>query len=162
MTITLRDEQPEDDFFLLQVYASTRAYEMAMVPWTDEQKAAFVTQQFQAQRSYYRERKPDAQYQVILEDDERVGRLYVDREDAPIHIMDVTVLPQYRKRGIGTFLMKKILEEGTVTHRIVEIYVETFSGSVPFFEKLGFVQKAEEGVNYLMVWTPPESSVDSE
>jgi ribosomal protein S18 acetylase RimI-like enzyme len=155
MTITLRDEQPEDDLFLLQVYGSTRAYEMAMVPWTDEQKAAFVTQQFQAQRSYYRERKPDAQYQVILEDDERVGRLYVDREDAPIHIMDITVLPQYRKRGIGTYLMKKILEEATVSRRRVEIYVETFTGFVAFFEALGFTRKAEEGINYLMEWTPP-------
>ena len=54
MSITLRDVTPADDALLRQVYASTRALELEMVPWNDDQKAAFLKSQFEAQDSYYR------------------------------------------------------------------------------------------------------------
>src|SRR5438132_13302161 len=45
MAITLRDETEEDESFLLELYASTRAHEIALVSWTDEQKKTFVAMQ---------------------------------------------------------------------------------------------------------------------
>jgi hypothetical protein len=65
--------------FLYRVYACTREEEMAAVPWTDEQKAAFLRQQFNAQYQYYQGHFPDASYQVIQRDDEPIGRLYKTR-----------------------------------------------------------------------------------
>ena len=53
--ITLRLARPEDRDFLFSVYASTRADEMAMVPWGDAQKAGFLAQQFGAQTAYWDE-----------------------------------------------------------------------------------------------------------
>ena len=49
-----------DQDFLLQVYASTRAHEMSLVPWTDAQKQAFVRQQFEAQLAHYAMQYPEA------------------------------------------------------------------------------------------------------
>ena len=43
--LTLRPCTDDDLPFLLEVYASTRADEMAIVPWTDEEKQAFVRMQ---------------------------------------------------------------------------------------------------------------------
>src|SRR5215471_14895823 len=40
--VTLRPVTESDDDFLLAVYASTRAEEMARVPWTAEQKEEFM------------------------------------------------------------------------------------------------------------------------
>jgi hypothetical protein len=40
------------------VYAGTRAAELTAVPWTDEQKAAFVQTQFAAQARHDREHYP--------------------------------------------------------------------------------------------------------
>ena len=42
MPITLSDAKPNDESFLREVYASTRTYELAMVQWTEEQRAAFL------------------------------------------------------------------------------------------------------------------------
>jgi len=50
MEITLRDASVEDEGLLLEIYSSTRAKEMALVPWSDPQKEAFVKMQFQAQQ----------------------------------------------------------------------------------------------------------------
>jgi ribosomal protein S18 acetylase RimI-like enzyme len=151
MTITLRDTQPEDQAFLLEVYTTTRAEELALVPWTEDQRAAFVSMQFNAQDSYYRAEYPEASYQVILDDGERVGRLYVLREPEEIRILDITVLPQYRCKGIGSQLLRELLDEGAKTGanpgKRILIWVEHFNPSLKLFERLGFVKIEEDGFN---------------
>jgi len=154
MPITLRDLLPEDESFLLEVYASTRAQEMALVPWDDEQRKSFLTMQFLAQHSHYQEQFPAASYSVILRDDSPVGRLYVLRENREIRILDITVLPEYRKGGIGTSLLRDILDEAEKSEKRVLIYVETFNPSLRLFERLGFKSIAEEGINFLLEWRP--------
>ena len=76
---------PDDEAFLLEVYASTRAAEMALVPWSDEQRTAFVRMQFQAQDSHYRQRYPDADFKLILVDNNPVGRIFVFRDEQKLH-----------------------------------------------------------------------------
>ena len=155
MPITLRDETVEDQLFLLEVYASTRAQEMALVPWSDEQRAAFVRSQFEAQHSYYQAQFPDASYQVIMVDGEPAGRVYVLRESEAIRILDITLLPQHRNLGIGTSLIREILAEGDQAGKPVNIWVENFNPSLKLFERLGFVRVQEDGFNCLMEYRPP-------
>src|SRR5438552_18566807 len=111
MSITLREVTAEDEAFLLEVYASTRALELSLVPWSDEQREAFLKFQFDAQHSHYRTQFPEASYQIILNDIERVGRLYVLRDTAETSILDIAVLPQHRSAGIGTLLIRDLLTE---------------------------------------------------
>jgi ribosomal protein S18 acetylase RimI-like enzyme len=158
MAITLRDAGPDDELFLLQVFACTRAAELAMVPWSDEQKVDFLQKQFNAQHSYYHETYPDADYKVILRDDEPVGRLYIMRDAGLTKILDVTVLPQFRNCGIGSELIRGVLDEATESDRKVHIYVETFNPSLQLFERLGFKSIAEEGINFLLEWCPDSKS----
>jgi len=155
MPITLRDETVEDQLFLLEVYASTRAQEMALVPWSDEQREAFVRSQFEAQHSYYQAQFPDASYQVIMVEGERAGRVYVLRESEAIRILDITLLPQHRNLGIGTSLIREILAEGDQAGKPVNIWVENFNPSLKLFERLGFVRVQEDGFNCLMEYRPP-------
>jgi len=155
MAITLRDETPDDLEFLLTVFASTRAFELAQVPWTDEQKDAFLRMQLQAQQSYYREKYPEAAYKIILSDGKPVGRLYVCRLPGLIKILDIAVLPEFRNAGTGTELLQNVLSEASATASKVHIYVETFNPSRSLFEKHGFSVIEEEGINYLMEWKPP-------
>ncbi len=161
MTITLRDVTLEDRDFLREVYASTRADEMAMVPWSEEQRRAFVDSQFKAQDFYYHERFPDAQYSVILHDGNPVGRIYILREEHEIRMLDITVLPQYRGQGIGTFLVDALLDEGKRTRKAVQIFVEPFNPSRQIFERRGFSLVREEGMNMLLEWRhPADGEVD--
>src|SRR6266536_251448 len=138
--------------FLFEVYASTRAQEMALVPWDDEQRKSFLTMQFVAQHSHYREQFPEASYSVILRDDSAVGRFYILREEREIRILDITVLPEYRNGGVGTTLLRDLLNEAEQSGKRVLIYVETFNPSLRLFERLGFKSIAEEGLNFLLEW----------
>src|SRR5689334_10366930 len=79
--ISLRPVNTADDDFLLSVYASTRQAELVQVPWSPEQKDAFVRMQFIAQKQHYAATYPKASHEIICinEDASPVGRLYLDR-----------------------------------------------------------------------------------
>jgi ribosomal protein S18 acetylase RimI-like enzyme len=151
--VTLRAATADDEPFLVQVYCSSRADEMARVPWTEEERQAFLQFQFVSQNSYYRERFPDAAYEVILANGQPAGRLYTLRETA-IRILDIAVLPEFRKRGIGSLLISRLVTEAEETTKAIQIYVEAFNPSLEFFEKRGFSRTAEDGLNYLLEYRP--------
>jgi ribosomal protein S18 acetylase RimI-like enzyme len=152
--VTLRPVQPSDEDFLLRVYACTREAEMALVPWSAEQKAAFVRMQFEAQLRHYGRQYPQAEHSIIQHLGRDVGRLYLARQPQRIHIPDVTVLPEHRGAGIGTVLLRRLMEEGAASHRPLSIYVESFNPSQRLFARLGFHKQKEEGVHCLLQWTP--------
>jgi ribosomal protein S18 acetylase RimI-like enzyme len=151
--ITLRPVTEADSNFLFTVYASTREQEMAVVPWTPEQKETFVRMQFEAQQRHYAAEHPQAQHAVISLDQSPVGRIYFNPTTETLHILDVTVLPQYRNQGIGSILLGRILEQARAGAKPVTIYVESYNPSLRLFERLGFARAAENGLNLLMKWT---------
>jgi GNAT superfamily N-acetyltransferase len=153
--VSLRPAGPEDEEFLLAVYASTRADEMALVPWTDEQRRAFVQMQFAAQSREYQRHYPAAEHSVVMADGEPVGRIYVAREREAIKILDVTVLPAHRRCGFGTTLLRELCAEAKRTGLPLHIYVESFSPSLRLFARLGFEVVEESGLHRLLVWRPP-------
>ncbi len=155
MSTTLRPAQPQDDSFLLDVYASTRAEEMAIVPWTDEQKQAFLQMQFNAQRESYRMQNPGAEFQVILQDEVPIGRLIVARKADEIELMDIALLPAYRGTGIGTALVRALQTEAAQAGKRVRLYVESFNPAHWLYERLGFVKVGEVTFYDEMEWSPP-------
>ena len=158
MPISLRPVEPTDEGFLYDVYASTRTEELAPVPWTDGQKAAFLRQQFTAQHRYYQEHYRDARFEIILRDGEPVGRLYVARWPEEIRIVDIALLPAHRYAGIGSQLLRELLAEGAATGKRVSIHVERFNPAMRLYQRLGFSDVADRGVYVMMEWTPDPSS----
>ena len=152
--VTLRPVTAEDEGFLYSVYASTREAELADVDWTEEDKAAFLWQQFEAQARHYREQYDGAAYHVIEVDDRPVGRLYVARRADEIRIMDIALLPENRRRGIGTGLLRELLDEGARTGKWVTVHVEQFYPARGLYERLGFRWARDVGVYVLMQWSP--------
>src|ERR1051325_962382 len=138
--ITLRPITPEDTDFLYRVYASTRQDELALVDWSEAQKTAFLQMQFNAQSTDYFKNYPQAQFQIILLDGASIGRLYVDRRDKAIHILDIALLPEYRNRGIGSGLLKEILGEGVQMNLPVTIHVDMFNPALRLYQLLRFLE----------------------
>jgi len=154
MKVTLRASRPSDEEFLFSVYASTRADELALVDWTEEQKAAFLRMQFEAQSRFYVENYPGAEFQLILLDGQPAGRLYIHHRQDEIRIMDIALLPEHRRRGIGIALLNRILEEANDSHMPVTIHVERFNPAMQLYKRLGFHLKEDRGVYHLLEWSP--------
>jgi ribosomal protein S18 acetylase RimI-like enzyme len=150
MNVTLRPATDADLDFMHRLYATTREDELTQVPWTDEQKAAFVSQQFHAQHQHWHENYTDTSWDLVLLDGEPIGRLYVARWPDDIRIVDIALMPEHRRGGVGTHLLRGILAEGDASGRKVSIHVEIFNPARALYERLGFVQAEERGVYLLM------------
>ncbi|HEY0545749.1 MAG TPA: GNAT family N-acetyltransferase [Pyrinomonadaceae bacterium] len=148
--VRLRPASDDDESFLQTVYGDSRSEELMRVPWSEEQRAAFVRMQFAAQQSHYREHFPNATHEVILVDGRPAGRLYVDRRDVEIRILDISMLVEFRGRGVGSLVIKNLIEEADAEGKTVSVYVENYSPSRFLFERMGFRQVADEGINLLL------------
>lgn len=161
MVLSLRPATAEDDAFSLQVYASTRAEEMALVPWTEEQKRSFLEMQFNAQRTYYIQHRPSAEWLIIQRDDESVGRMIVDRSSDSIYLMDIALLPEFRNVGIGSSFVTDLLKESEETGKPVVLYVENFNPALQLYLRMGFKKIREEGFYYAMEWSTSSNTVET-
>jgi ribosomal protein S18 acetylase RimI-like enzyme len=151
-SVALRPAGPADAEFLCRVYASTRAEELAVTGWDDETTRAFLEQQFRAQDAYYRANYEGASYDVVLVDGEPAGRLYVARWADEIRVMDIALLPDFRRRGAGEQLLRALQTEGEEGGKAVTIHVERENPALGFYRRLGFEQAEDRGVYVFLRW----------
>lgn len=144
----------QDLEILYRVYASTRTDELNQTDWDEEQKEQFLRMQFNAQHSHYQEHFGSAQFLLILEGGEPIGRLYVDRRPDEIRVIDIALLPEHRRRGLGGALMRDLLDEGRGSGRAVRIHVEKFNPALRLYRRLGFRAIEDQGVYLFMEWVP--------
>jgi ribosomal protein S18 acetylase RimI-like enzyme len=148
--IRLRPIRDADGPFLRRLYASTREAEMQLVSWTDGEKVAFLDQQFEAQHRCYQKQFSAASFDVVEADGEPVGRLYVDRRVDELRIIDIALLPGWRRRGLGGALLTAILDEAEAAGKAVRIHVERNNPALRLYERLGFERREDQGLYYLM------------
>jgi GNAT superfamily N-acetyltransferase len=150
--ITFRPITEEDLPLLHRIYASTREEELAQTGWDDAQKAAFLDMQFHAQHTFYQEHYGDSTFEIILRRGEPAGRLYVRRSEDEILIVDIALLPEHRNQGIGTRLLRELLDEAAAAGKPVHIHVEFFNPAQRLYQRLGFRQVEDHGIYHLMEW----------
>ena len=148
----LRRATAEDAEFLGAVYASTRAAELAVTDWSAEQKTQFCRQQSTAQDAHYRQHYPTAEFSIVEREGAAVGRLYVDRWEREIRIMDIALLPAHRGSGIGTALLRELQEQARAAGKALSIHVEKFNPALRLYERLGFTVREDKGVYLLLEW----------
>jgi GNAT superfamily N-acetyltransferase len=150
--IFLRPANAADGSFMYTTFSSTRIDELAVTGWSEEQKEKFLRFQFEAQRQSYLSDLPAAEYLVIQSGAAPVGRLIVERTPSEIHIVDIALLTQFRRLGIGSILMRRILAEAEQTGKSVRLFVERFNPALHWYQRLGF-EIISAGPIYLeMVW----------
>jgi ribosomal protein S18 acetylase RimI-like enzyme len=153
--VSYRPVRDEDRPFLTALYFSTRTEEMALVPWTPEQKAEFLLMQFNAQTFHYAEQYDARGFSIIEHDGKPIGRLYREQEGEDIHLIDIALVPDMRGSGLGTILLQEILDEAAAAGLTVSIYVEHFNPAKRLYQRLGFQEVSENGVYHLMRWQAP-------
>ena len=138
--------------FLARLYASTRMEDLAVTGWPQQQKAAFLQQQFAAQHTHYQTHYTGTDFLVIMQGGEDIGRLYLARWSAEHRIVDIALLSEYRRRGLGAALLSDLLDEAAGAGKAVTIHVEKFNPAMSLYRRLGFVAAGEAGAYDLMRW----------
>ncbi len=157
LQIRLRPIRDEDADFLFHVYASTREAERSAFAWAEDVWNAFLREQFALQHAQYMRGYTCPSFDLILKGDVPVGRLYVDRQAEELRIIDIALLPEYRRQGVGGTLLRGVLNEARESGRVAGLHVERDNPVLPFYERLGFQVAADKGVYLYMRASPPEA-----
>ncbi len=153
----LRPEHDDDTAFRLTLFRDSRLPEFALLAQLGaEAFDQIVRLQFQAQTASYRTSFPQARFDIIELDGVPIGRIVVNRPGTVIHIVDQAVVPAWRNRGIGTAVMRALLEEAARDGLPVRLKVASSNDpSMRLYARLGF-KIIEQAPFYLeMEWRAP-------
>jgi GNAT superfamily N-acetyltransferase len=154
--IALRACGEADLPFLHRVYADARAAELALVTdWTEAQRQDFLRFQFDAQHRHYHEHYPDADFDLILAHGRPVGRLYVCDLGEEVRLMDIALLAVERNRGLGTALMRMLMDRAAARGKPLSLHVEDENPAKRLYLRLGFREGGRVSFYRRMDWHPP-------
>lgn len=144
---------PLDQAFLFELYATTRRDELAAWGWEPAQQDAFLRIQFMAQQQSYEWQYPGMDHQLILVEGRKAGRIIVWRSENGIRLVDVTLLPEYQGRGIGTSLLRGLQGEAVQAGNPLTLsLLKTNTGARRLYEQLGFTEADDHDPYRTMVW----------
>lgn len=96
---------------------------------------------------------------MVVEDGERVGRLYVARGATTLHVLDLTLLPRFRSRRIGRGLVLDLIayareHAASITLRVPRRNLR--AGLL--YSSVGFDLLRVDDLDKCCEWTPPPES----
>ena len=156
--VTLRPIAPDDEPFLIEVYASTRPAELAALAAVPGMAAAFARSQAALQQRAYAAAHPGASFDLVLVDGTPAGRLYVDRSDTEIRLIEIALLPPFRGAGIGTRLLGELLANAEARGLPVALHVAASNPAQRLYRRLGFAVAEAGEVHLSMRWVPPAAA----
>ncbi|MFZ1454229.1 MAG: GNAT family N-acetyltransferase, partial [Ferruginibacter sp.] len=117
-------------------------------------RVAFITMQSTAQLTDYRATFPDAAFQVIVYKKQDAGRLYTHESDEEIRLIDITLLPEFRGKGIGAFLLGELVKKADSAQKKISLHVDPVNPALKLYRSAGFIHIKNEGRHYYMERMP--------
>lgn len=154
--VKVRPRTGADQPLLRDIYVSHRWEEIqVMVQWTEEQKLAFLHDQFRLQSHHYDTHYHDAEFYLVEVDGQPAGRLYLwDINPADLRIVEIGFLPPYTGRGIGGGLLKAVLERARAAGKSCSIHVEHSNPARRLYNRIGFTEVEVLGPYIRLEWRP--------
>ncbi len=148
--ISLRPFRPEDHEFLFQLYAVTRQQEISAWGWSNEQQEAFLRMQFNAKQRSYEMTYEGTEHQIVMLDENPIGRIMVLRRPEAALLVDIALLPEHRGRGIGGGLVRELIEKCNKDKVAVRLQVLKTNPAQRLYERLGFLRIGEDELYFRM------------
>jgi len=152
MRVELKPITKDDEPFLYEVYVSTRRKEIDSWGWSVEQIQHFLEMQWCAQQTSYRQQFPDASHCIILSDDKYVGRLLTENLPEHHHLIDISILPSFQGKGVGTFLITQLQQKAKEENKSVILQVFQTNPARDLYERLGFQVMSADEIYLKMRW----------
>lgn len=159
---SLRAQEEADQPFILHLYAAARWPELSVTGWSDEQKLAFCQSQSALQQSHYTKHYVGGEFAVIECRGVPIGRLYLFRGPSEIRVTDISLLPEWRGRGIGSTLLAQVQAEAEAAGQRITLHVEKFNPAQTLYHRLGFAPAEDLGIQWRLQWPAPPSTYEQE
>lgn len=161
LPVSLQPISESDLPFLFELYVSSRAEEFKHSGWSSEELNNFLKKQFELQHTQYMQNYNNPTFDLIQLEQKNIGRLYVNRDNEDIRIIDIAVMPDYRQKGVAKFLMESLIREAAQKSAILSLHVEHNNPILDWYAHLGFKPIRDVGVYKYMTLTPEAHSIQN-
>lgn len=137
-TIRMRRELPEDREFLFALYVQCRPELWALGGMGLGVGDTILRQQYELSQKSAHRKYPNAVCEIVTSDGKPIGKFFIS-DDEEIHMIELGLLPEYRNRGIGSRLIRGLLQSAADRGKAVTLEVARFNmGAIRLYERLGF------------------------
>lgn len=151
--IEIVSETVTDENFLAKLYFSTRSDEFSALGWDAERLGQFLAMQYKIQKQAYHLQFPDAENLIIWLEEEKIGRLIVNRSANDLRLVDISLLPKFRSLGVGTKIITDLQSEAGEKNLPLTLNVARNNPSAfRLYQKLGFQMTGEDEMYFSMDW----------
>lgn len=149
--LSLRDTQPKDEPFLYRLFSVIKVKELGAEQWPEAQREQLLRMQFNAHEQHHQLQMTGSDQLVIL-DEQAIGRMIVQRDTSAIQLTDITLLPEFRNRGIGMQLIHELQNESRESKRPLRLNLFKTNRVISLYQRLGFEVVTTTDTQYLMEW----------
>ncbi len=152
--IALRPERSADQSFIRRLYRAGRADEIAAAGWPPKMARAFLDDQFTYQEHHFAGLGAGLHRFMITSDRQAIGRLYLIQRADFVHIVDIALIAQRRKSGLGTDIVS-VLQRAVADHGQAGLTLNVVKGSaaIRLYQRLGFALADTAHPTHLsMIW----------
>jgi ribosomal protein S18 acetylase RimI-like enzyme len=137
-SVTRRAATEEDEAFLFELFKAVRSPEFAFVGVAPAQLDLLMNIQYGGQKQTYSVQYPGGN-EIVLLDGMAIGRIWLFRGAAEHQLVDISLMPEFRNRGIGRALVSEAIGAARAAGvRLCCSVAVTNAASLRFHERLGF------------------------
>ncbi|HEX8250412.1 MAG TPA: GNAT family N-acetyltransferase [Pyrinomonadaceae bacterium] len=140
MQITFRQIKIKDFEFLWQLHnAALKKYITATWGWNEDWQRRNFEKNFNLREG-----------EIIVVGEKDAGFLWISEKETEIALISIRLLPEFQNRGIGTKLIKDVLDKARAQKKPVRLQVLKINPAQNLYEKLGFEVFGETATHFLM------------
>jgi ribosomal protein S18 acetylase RimI-like enzyme len=150
--LRLRPEREDDLAFRFRLFCDARP-DFAVLPLAAAVREQLMTMQFRAQTMTYRAQFPAARFDIIELEGAPIGRIVVDRSGTAVHIVDQALSPPLRNLGIGSTIMRALMDEAERAGLPLRLQVASDNAAaLRLYLRLGFVPLGAGPSHAMLEW----------
>ncbi|MDF1814396.1 MAG: GNAT family N-acetyltransferase [Verrucomicrobiales bacterium] len=100
---------------------------------------------------FFRSTDPQS-HELFYLNDEPIGFWWVERRDDEIYLNRISILPAHQNQGIGTHLIRRLIQEGGRQSRPVRLQVFPNNPARRIYQRIGFQEEDHSETHVHMIY----------
>ncbi|MCA1623984.1 MAG: GNAT family N-acetyltransferase [Acidobacteria bacterium] len=105
-----------------------------------------------AQNDFFADVWYAATHQIVIYENVLCGYICVEYRDEDIHIRELVIDPEFQSKGIGTFLLREVIDDAEARQVPVRLGTQQANRAINLYRKLGFREFDRTETHVLMEW----------
>jgi len=153
-SVTTRAATEQDDTFLVELFKAVRSPEFAYSPLAPAQLDLLLNIQYAGQKQTYGAQFPGGN-DIVLLDGLPIGRVWLFRGASEHRLVDISLMPEFRNRGIGGALVADSIAAARAAGVPLCCSVAvTNPASLRFHQRMGFQIVGQDEIYYDLAIDP--------